>query len=427
MAIKSILISSGSAKRAAVTSNRFTYDTDTKYVSIDNISSSQLVLTGAVSGVLISSGGVVTAYKASEYPNNYLISDGIKWVVGSAGSISIGNVSGTLTGSYPNPRFIDITNVNTGSLPVARGGFSGSGNYNLLSSIPSGSLILASGTGSLTVVSTASYSSTGDAWVLASVSGTSVWAAVTASAPAKDANVQFFTCSSPLTSSTDQVWTKMNPNHQWARVMLQGGGGGGGVGPGAASAIAQSGGGAGGFTDIVVYIAHILSASITVGAGALGRDTVANTTYLANSSSFSASNIFISARAGISGSPLGAGAGGVGLTYNGGDGSTQIAPGGASPPGGALGGAGGGASGNPGSVGGKGGLYTTDTTSSVPSQGSNFKPNLYGYNIPIGFGAGGYNGGFNGVYGSGGGGTGNNNNPVKAGNGGDGFVIVVSY
>jgi hypothetical protein len=415
MAIKNILLSSGSAKRWSAPENRFAYDTDTEYISIDNLSSSQFVLTGAISSVLINSGGIVTAYAASTNSGSYLVTDNTKWTVGSAGNVSIGPVSGTLSGSYPNPRFVDITYVDTGSLPVARGGFSGSGNFNLLRTIPSGSLIVANGTGSLTTISTASYVE-GNDYVLASVSGSSVWAVVTASAPARDANVQYFTCSSPTVTTTGS-WVKQNPNHQWARVMLQGGGGGGSVYT-AGSTPGQKGGGGGGFTDIVVYVGNILSASITVGAGALGKTSTIGTTYIAYSSSFSASNIFISAGAGKSGDLTAAGgaAGGIGLTFTGGAGGD---PSGESSAG--AGGGGGGFSG----VGGSGGLYTAEVASS-PNPANNYKLNFFGYNIPIGFGAGGRSR-QNGIYGSGGGGGPNDNNAIKAGDGGDGFVVVVSY
>lgn len=459
---KSILISSGSAKRWAIPSNKFTYDTDTGYVSIDSLSSSQLTITGAINSVLVSSGGVIAAYKAEGNSGSYLVSDGTKWTAGSAGNVSIGPVSGTLTGSYPNPKFIDITYVESGSLPVARGGLSGSGNYNLLTAIPSGSLILASGIGSLTVVSTASYSQTGDAWVLASVSGTTQWAAVTASAPERDANVQFFTCSNPLTSSTNQIWTKMNPNHQWARVMLQGGGGGGGGAVSSSLTNGCVGGSGGGFTDIVVYVGNILSASIVVGAGGLGGRIATNTGSNLSpglsgvSSSFSASGIFVSAGSGSGGvanSNTNSSDGGIGLTYVGGIGglganSAILNIGGSSS--GAAGGGGGGIGAVFAGSGGTSGMYTTEVTGGIggnyytlgSTQGASGSSlvNLYGYQLPFSFGSGGGGGGAvsgtsssyggNGIFGSGGGGGGRTATSAGfsyGGNGGDGWVVVISY
>ena len=452
---KSILISSSSAKRWEAPLSRFTYDTDTQYVSIENLSSSQFVLTGAVSGVLISSGGVVTAYKAIDYSGSYLVSDGNKWTVGSAGNASIGPVSGDLSGSYPNPRFKNIGNVTTGYLPIARGGFSGSNNYNLLSAIPSGSLILASGTGSLTFVSTASYIAAGGAaggdWILGSVSGTTQWAVVTASAPAMDVNVQFFTCSSPTTTTTGS-WIKQNPNHQWARVMLQAGGGGGGgmtTSPNPANTYYTAGGGAGGFTDIVIYVGNISMANITVGGGGAGSVAVFPARGGSGaSSSFSASNVFISSFGGTGGASsvsvpsATGGGGGIGLTYVGGDGSDYnlVAPG-------AVGSGGGG---NNNFTPGQGlgiaptaSLYVNNIVNAGgyttgPAEGA-FPPgrytSLYGYNIPVGFGSGG-NGnayglsapGGSGSYGGGGGGGGYRGDSYsKGGNGGGGFVVVVSY
>jgi hypothetical protein len=422
MPIKNILLSSGSAKRWSAPGNRFTYDTDTEYISIDNLSSSQFVLNGAISSVLINSGGIVTAYAANTNSGSYLVTDNTKWTVGSAGNVSIGPVSGTLSGRYPNPRFVDITYVDTGSLPVARGGFSGSGNFNLLSSIPSGSLIVANGTGSLTVVSTASYAE-GNDYVLASVSGSSVWAAVTASAPVRDANVQFFTCSAPLTNTTAS-WVKQNPNHQWARVMLQAGGGAGAFGAGAVGA----GGGAGGFTDITVYLGSTSTGVVTIGRGGKAIASGAANRIPAGSSSFSASNIFVSAREGENGVSPGnpGGAGGAGLTYNGGTGGT--APGGA---GGSSAGSGGGAGSYTGTgfiLGGTGGMYYSEITASTsPVDGRSFS-GIFGYNIPLGFGSGGsYRGAApitagNGISGSGGSGM-----SGGSGNGGDGWVVVVSY
>jgi hypothetical protein len=422
---KNILISSGSAKRWSAPGNRLTYDTDTRYISIDNLSSSQLILTGAISGVLINSGGVITSYKAADYSGSYLITNGSVWTVGSAGSASIGPVSGDISGSYPNPRFSNINNINTGSLPVARGGFSGSGNFNLLSSIPSGSLIVANGTASLITISTASYVE-GNDYVLASVSGSSIWASVTASAPARDANVQYFTCFI----------------HQWARVMLQAGGGGGGGAAYSTTGIFLTGGGAGGFTDLTVYVGNISSATITVGAGTIGSYVAATRANTGASSSFSASDIFVSAGGGGGGigSPTGTtigGVGGTGLTYNGGNGTGAPT---AALPDESSGSSGGGLFGgtNPlksGSIAAAyslniaGGVGGTPTSAGSPGNGS---INLFGYNIPIGFGSGGGAAGNNlafgnagsGISGSGGGGG---FGPGGSGNGGDGFVAVISY
>lgn len=433
MAKNSILLSNDDGNELLTDSTLVSYDDASGYLAVSNISASQLVLTGAVNAVLLNDNGVISAKKASDNSGSYLVSDGTKWTVGSVANAALGTAAGDLGGTYPSPTFRNIGNVISGSLPVARGGLSGSG----INSIPSGSLVIASGNGTLTAVSTASYNGSGE-WVLGATNNGTTWGAVTASAHARDANLQYFTCSVAGTSRTVS-WTKANSNHQWARIMLQAGGGGGG-GAATLNGNNASGGGAGGFTDIVVYLGSTSTGTVTVGAGGLGSST--NTIGSSGvSSSFSASGIFISAAGGTGGTNGNVpGAGGTGLTYTGGagGGATTSAPTNAA--GGSSAGASGGGAGayNTTTVlqkaGGTAGQYITNTTNSVGSDG-NFTSNLLNYAVPLGFGTGG-SGGIadsaaspNGVFGGGGGGAGRllSGSPNSGGRGGDGFALILTY
>jgi len=433
MAKNSILLSNDDGNELLTDIANLSYDDVTSHIAINNISASQFVLTGAVNAVLLNQNGRVVARNAASNSGSVLLTDGSSWVVAPMPSnLSVGTVGGDLSGSYPTPVFRNISNVRTGSLPVSRGGLSGSG----ISSIPSGSLIIANGTGNLIAVSTASYNGSGD-WVLGAVNNGASWGAVTASAPARDVNLQHFTCSVIGTSRT-VTWTKGNPNHQWARVMMQAGGGGGG-GASTLNGLNASGGGGGGFTDTVIYIGNINTATITVGAGGLG--SMVNTRASDGvSSSFSASNIFVSAGGGTGGTNGNVpGAGGVGLTYSGGAGggaTTSAATNGA---GGSSSGASGGGAGSysatvPEKIAGTAGQYVSEATNTVGSSG-NFKSGLFSYAVPFGFGTGGSGGALdsaaspNGVYGGGGGGAGRllSGSPNSGGRGGDGFVIILSY
>lgn len=431
MAKNSILLSNDDGNELLTDTSLVSYDNTTGYVSINNISASQITLTGSTNAILLSDGGVISAKKASDNSGSYVVSDGTKWTVGSVANAALGTAAGDLAGTYPNPTFKNIGNIRTGSLPIARGGLSGSG----ISSIPSGSLVIASGNGTLIAVSTASYNGSGE-WVLGAANNGTTWGAVTASAPARDANLQYFTCSVANTSRTVS-WTKANSNHKWARIMLQAGGGGGG-GAATLNGLNASGGGAGGFTDIVVYLGSTSTGTVTVGAGGVGSAT--NTIGSSGvSSSFSASGVFVSAAGGTGGTNGNIpGAGGTGLTYTGGSGggATTSAPTNAA--GGNSAGASGGGAGayavSSEKAGGIAAQYTRDTTNSVGS-GGNFSSNLLNYTMPLGFGTGGSGGALNnatspnGVFGGGGGGAGRltSGSPNSGGNGGDGFVVILTY
>jgi hypothetical protein len=433
MAKNSILLSNDDGNELLTDIANLSYDDATGHLSVNDISASQFVLTGAVNAVLLNQSGQVIARNAASNSGSVLLTDGSSWVVAPMPSnLSVGTAGSDLSGSYPTPIFKNISNIRTGSLPISRGGLSGSG----ISSIPSGSLIIANGTGNLIAVSTASYDGSG-VWVLGATNSGTSWTSVTASAVARSVNLQHFTCSIVGTSRT-VIWTKSDPNHQWARVMLQAGGGGGG-GAATLNGNNASGGGGGGFTDMVVYLGNISTATITVGAGGVGSsvNTVGSSGI---SSSFSASNIFVSACGGTGGTNGNVpGAGGVGLTYSGGagGGATTSAP--TNGAGGGSSGASGGGAGSysatvPEKIAGTAGQYVAEATNTVASNG-NFKSGLFNYEVPFGFGTGGSGGALNsgtspnGVYGGGGGGAGRllSGSPNSGGRGGDGFVIILSY
>jgi hypothetical protein len=432
MAKNSILLSNDDGNELLTDIANLSYDDATSYLSVNDISASQFVLTDAVNAILLNIDGQITAKNAADNSGSYLVTDGTKWIDGTVANSALGTAGGDLSGSYPTPLFRNITNVRTGSLPIARGGLSGSG----ISSIPSGSLIIANGTGNLIAVSTASYNGSGD-WVLGAVNNGASWGAVTASAPARDVNLQHFTCSVAGTSRT-VTWTKANSNHQWARIMMQAGGGGGG-GAATLNGLNASGGGGGGFTDTVIYIGNISTATVTVGAGGIGSSTnlIASSGV---SSSFSASSIFVSAVGGTGGTNGNVpGAGGIGLTYAGGAGGGATTSAVTNGAGGSSSGASGGGAGSysatvPEKIAGTAGRYAAETTNTVASDG-NFKSNLFNYAVPFGFGTGGSGGALNasaspnGVYGGGGGGAGRltSGSPNSGGRGGDGFVIILSY
>jgi len=429
-----ISLSNGDGRNTSTPTSSVNYDDVTQYLTINDISGSNFVLSGANNAIISVSGGVFIPYNAANYSNYYMVTDGSKWIPALA-SITVGTASGDLSGSYPTPTIRNIGNVNTGSLKIANGGLSGSGQNNILNNISSGSLVIANSTSTLTAVSTASYNGIGD-WVLGSTDGNS-WRAVTASAPTMDINVQYFIGGSTTTLGGTYTWTKTSANHKWVRLLIQAGGGGGGGSQ--TTSYGASGGGAGGFTDVTQYIGNITTATIVVGAGGY-QGTTNEVAETGGTSSFSLTGVFFSAaggKGGIYGLSAG-GVGGIGLTFNGSDGGDESSTAAAITPGvdgpGASGG-GGGAYSAPITAenGGTAGRYTTNTT--APAGNGSYTPNLFGYNIPIGFGTGGRGGAYGvsgsfGVFGGGGGGAGRfitGGSVCYGGHGGSGFVVVISF
>jgi hypothetical protein len=446
MAKYPIIASNGDGSSLLLPTASINYDNDNKYLTATNISASNLILSGANNAVISVSGGVFIPYNAASYSGSYITSDGVSWRPALQPLVSAGTASGDLTGSYPNPTVRSISNVNTGSLKVANGGLSGSGQANILSSIPSGSLIIANGTGNIIQVSTSSYDGVGD-WILGATNAGTTWGATRATAATKDQNVQYFTC--PVANTTAvHTWTKANSNHKWARLLIQAGGGAGAAGglvSASPSTDATAGGAGGGFTDTTVYLGNISTATVTVGAGGIAATTFVYNTYAppGTPSSFSATGLFFSAEGGrgantAASSTLLIATSGKGMTFNGGSGSigrSAVAGPGAPSAGASGGGMGGVSAPINGSAGGTSGVGTTNTAGVALSHGS-FAPNLFGYTLPLGFGTGGSGGafpggwGYNGVFGGGGGGSAKASPtswPVRGGNGGDGFVVVISY
>lgn len=423
---KSIVLSNQNGRIRTSRSASFSYDTDTKYISISDLSASTISINGAYNSIFTVVSGVITPINAADNNSKYIVSDGTKWIADFPSNAAVGIAEGDLTGSYPNPKFKNISNISTGSLRIARGGLSGSGLANILSTIPSGSLLIANGTASISYISTASISDYTKDYVLGTA-GNLNWSVITASAAERDVDVQYFTCSNPLTTSI-QTWTKNNSNHRWARVMIQAGGGCGTYAP----STVPAGGGAGGFTDTVIYVGNINTATITVGQGATGSISGVGAG-TAHSSSFSASNTFLSALPGGNGTAATPGTGGLGLTFTGGigGGNTNDLPPNAL---GSAGGAYGIVTTNV--IGGTAGAFSTNTTASITNANGLYKSNLYGYNVPIGFGSGGSFSGSttaansiagNGIFGSGGAGARGAGAGGRTGNGGSGFVVIVSY
>jgi hypothetical protein len=442
MSKNNILLSNDDGKILLSNTASFSYDDETAYIGINNISASNITLSGSENSLLFSKNGIIGGIQASPSSNQYVVSSGTDWTLQQSVSLPIGVAGGDLSGFLPNPTVKSLSNVKTGSLPIRYGGLSGSGQTNILSSIPNNSIIIADSTGSLAAFVTGSGLDYTKNLLLGSNSGNGAWGVVDASSVVLDIDVQYFTCSVAGQTSI-QTWTKKKPNHKFARVIAQAGGGGGG-GSATIGGNSASGGGGGGYTDITVYVANISSANVTVGAGGSGVDvnTIASSGI---SSSFSATNIFISANGGtggINGNAAGSGGNsGTGFTVDGGAGGDAI--GATSTAGFNSGGASGGGSGVITSIAGKNGgiagQYSVNTAGGVGVISGNggdgsYTQNLFGYSIPIGFGSGGAGGsldcnGGNGVFGGGGGGAGRITAlPAnRGGNGGDGFVVVVTY
>lgn len=434
-----ISLSDGSGKTIITSTSSVNFEDTTKYLTIDHISASAFALNGANNSIITVANGALIPYKAADYSGSYMTTNGSTWIPLPYSLLPVGTASGDLSGSYPNPTFVNISNIATGSLKVANGGLSGSSGANELSSIASGSLIIANSPTSFTAVPTSGFNGIGD-WVLGSINAGSTWGLVTASAPIKDINIQYFIGSSTTGGGT-YTWTKANSNHKWVRLLIQaGGGGGGGGGTAPTDAGPGSGGGAGGFTDLTMHIGTVSTATVVVGAGGAGASVPVTARNSGENSFFSCAAGYAAAKGGGGGQRADSvgGAGGLGLTSNGSDGGGVGSTAAATLPGDdSIVASGGGGGGYSGTVleenGGMAGKYTTNTA--APSGNGAFTPNLYGYTIPIGFGTGGRGGyvnagaGSDGVFGGGGGGSGRwtSGGVSSGGNGGSGFVVVISY
>jgi hypothetical protein len=423
MTIKSILLSNGNGTILESPTGSFGYDDNTDYIYISTLSASQINISGASNSVFISDNGQISALPAAGNSGKFIVSDGNRLVVDSAQNIANGNTSGDLSGSYPSPIVKSLSNAVSGTLPVSLGGLG-----NTLSDIPSGSLILASGTGSLVAVSTANATSSTEEYVLGSNNG--AWAAINASAVQRDVSVQFFTCSAANTTST-YTWTKSNPNHIWARVMIQAGGGAGAGSGTVLNAANGGGGGGGGFSDFTMFVSGVNSATVVVGAGGTSTSTANTNAQAGSDTTFSGpSGLYLRAAGGGGGTTTAGGAGGIGFNFygsSGGDAGVGLDSAGAS---------GGGAGSNiaDGFAGGIASKFLNPVIAPVNSSGS-YKENIFQFIVPFGFGTGGSGGGQNmsgypGAFGGGGGGAGAGTSPFPGrfgGNGGDGFAIIVSY
>lgn len=217
-----------------------------------------------------------------------------------------GNAGGDVIGNYGDsenpPKVVNISNVVSGTLRSLNGGTG--------LSLASGKNVLLKATSAGITAMSASAGMSGS--VISAVSG-SGWAI---SPPAYMPDVRFYTSGS---SGNTFTWTKP-AGAKFARVILQGAGGGGGGGTTSTSSNARegSGGGSGGFTDIIIELSSINSATVTVGLGGIGGTKP-------NGGAAGGTTSFLSYTAGGGGGgPNGSGtggAGGIGLSKNGGYGA----------------------------------------------------------------------------------------------------------
>lgn len=200
-----------------------------------------------------------------------------------------------LSGSFNDPggvKVINISSVSSGTLPT---GYGGTG-----ANIPAGNnVLLVAKSGSYSYLS-ASASASGSV-VTATSNG---WALMQ---PAYQPDVRFYTSGSTGNTFT---WTKP-AGAKFARVILQGAGGGGGGSRCGASIYNGSGGGAGAFTDVVIDVSAISTASVTAGIGGQGGanafNAVPTSGVAGGNSTVDANGIALSA---------GGGAGGLSATAN---------------------------------------------------------------------------------------------------------------
>lgn len=312
MAKRGIVLSNGDGRVTFSDTGSIWYEDTNLEITGSEISASSLTLAGIAANKLmyvsgsrilpvvtgtLNKGALVWNSSTSQWSAS---SDIVEYYTGNAG----GDISGTYGDSINPPAVVNISNVNSGTLRSFNGGTG--------AVIPVGSNILLKATsGSFTYIS-ASAASSGSFLTATSQNG---WAL---SPPAYQPDIRFYTSGSTGNTFT---WTKPE-GARFARVILQGAGGGGGGG--AAATYNGAGGGSGGFTDIVIDLSLITSASVTAsiggnGGSAAGSGVSGDTTSFGSYTAVGGSGGGVGANSTSNG-----GAAGTGTTKNGGKGASSV-------------------------------------------------------------------------------------------------------
>jgi len=312
MAKKGIVLSNNDSRVTFSNTGSLSVDDVTNNISASYISASSLSISGLAVGsqkILSSSGGLLSTFNNGTINGGAIAFDGANWVASDLEPSSyIGTAGGDLSGSYDDDiKVINISNVSAGLLPVNYGGTGQS---------------LSQGTNYIVKVSSSSEQTP----VFSTISATSgsvltcVDNTFVGKKPAYEPEVRFY--------DTPGVYTWEKPvGHMFVRAIMQGAGGGGVGGWKSSDNSTYSGGGggaSGGFSDIILDISSISSASLSVGAGGAGGASSDNgwgptagsggssTITLSSGTSYSAGGGGAGIRAGAADSTAG-----VGLTKNG--------------------------------------------------------------------------------------------------------------
>ena len=302
MAKKSLILDNGDGRVALSNTSSVSLDDGAgSNMSASYMTASSLSLSGIGVGQVkilsASNGAFSSAFPNGTVPGGAIAFDGSKWVTSSLLVQDYsGSAYGDLSGSYESGVQVkNISNVNTGTLPVAFGGTGKS-----LAASQAYILKVSSSAGGTPVISALSASSGS---ILTTFGG--AWTAIPPGYP----DVRFYTSGSTGNTFT---WTKP-AGARFARVILQGAGGGGGGSAGSGTGVLLyngGGGGAGAFTDITIDVLNVASVTVTTGIGGLGGvygTTIGNITAGAAGSQTS----FISGTISLT-----AGAGGGGVAGN---------------------------------------------------------------------------------------------------------------
>ena len=255
MAKKSLILDNGDGRVAFSNTSSVSLDDGAgSNMSASYMTVGSLKLSGVGVGqtkLLSASNGTFSTFPDGTVNGGAIAFDGSKWVTSSLLVQDYsGSAYGDLSGSYESGVQVkNISNVNTGILPVAFGGTGKS-----LAASQAYILKVSSSAGGTPVISALSASSGS---IVTTYGG--AWTAIPPGYP----DVRFYT-----SGSTGNTFTWNKPaGARFARVILQGAGGGGG---GTKTGVIGCGAGAGAFTDITLDVSSIASATITAGIGGVG-------------------------------------------------------------------------------------------------------------------------------------------------------------